>query len=48
MILRVREGNPSYISLFFGRENGSSGDTIKPNVDFIVEENKIENYIELI
>jgi hypothetical protein len=45
---RAREGNPSYIFLFSGRRNGSSGDIIKPNVDSVIEENEIENYIKLV
>jgi hypothetical protein len=45
---RAGEGNPSRTSSFFSRENGSSGDTIKSNVDFVIEENKIENYTELV
>jgi hypothetical protein len=44
----VRKRNPSYISSSPGRGNGPSGDTVEPNVDSIIEKNKIENYIELI
>jgi hypothetical protein len=44
---RVREGNPSRISSFPGRGNGPSGDTVEPDADSVVEEDKIENYVEL-
>jgi hypothetical protein len=46
--LRVGKRNPSYISSFFSRKNGSSGDTIEPDADSVIEEDKIENYIELV
>jgi hypothetical protein len=45
---RAREGNPFCISSFFSRGNGPSGDIIKPNTDFMIKENKIENYIKLV
>jgi hypothetical protein len=47
-VSRARKRNPSYISSSSGRGNGSSGDTIKPNTDSIIKENKIKNYIKLI
>jgi hypothetical protein len=47
-VSRVREGNPSYISSFLSRGNGPSEDTIESNVDSMIEENEIKNYVELI
>jgi hypothetical protein len=47
-ISRARKRNPFYTPSFFSRGNGSSRDTAEPDIDFIVEKNKIKNYIELV
>jgi hypothetical protein len=47
-VSRVRERNPSYIPPFPSHKNGSSKDTIEPNTDSVIEENKIKNYIKLV
>jgi hypothetical protein len=47
-VSRAGEGNPSCTLPFSGRENRPSGDTVEPNADSMIKEDKIENYIELI